>query len=105
VNSGFVHRTEHNNQLFNRDVSLLARSHSRSPLAGEKTVTKYLFIGKAYVAQFAKSARKFITGKEEGATLAEYGLLLALIAVVCITAITILGTKISSMFTAVSTSI
>jgi pilus assembly protein Flp/PilA len=68
-------------------------------------VTKYLLIGKAYVAQFAKSARKFITGKEEGATLAEYGLLLALIAVVCIAAITLLGTKISSMFVSVAGSI
>jgi pilus assembly protein Flp/PilA len=35
---------------------------------------------------------------EDGASLAEYGLLLALIAVVCIGAITILGTNISSMF-------
>jgi pilus assembly protein Flp/PilA len=61
-------------------------------------VTKYLFIGKAYVAQYAKSARKFITGKEEGATLAEYGLLLALIAVVCIAAITLLGSNISKVF-------
>lgn len=49
--------------------------------------------------------RKFLTRKEEGASLAEYGLLLALIAVVCLGAITILGTKISSMFTAVSGSI
>jgi pilus assembly protein Flp/PilA len=39
---------------------------------------------------------KFVTREEEGATLAEYGLLLALIAVVCIAAITVLGTKISS---------
>jgi len=35
---------------------------------------------------------------EEGASLAEYGLLLALIAVICIAAIAILGTKVSSMF-------
>jgi len=41
---------------------------------------------------------------EEGASLAEYGLLLALIAVVCITAIA-LGTKISNMFGLVSSSI
>ncbi len=39
------------------------------------------------------------------ATLAEYGLLLALIAVVCLAAITTLGTKISTMFTAVSASV
>jgi pilus assembly protein Flp/PilA len=42
---------------------------------------------------------------EEGASLAEYGLLLALIAVVCITAIGLLGTTISSMFTSVSNSV
>ena len=35
---------------------------------------------------------------EEGASLAEYGLLLALIAVLCVGAIAILGTKVSSMF-------
>ena len=49
--------------------------------------------------------RDFFTEKEEGATLAEYGLLLALIAVVCIAAITLLGTKISDMFTTVASSI
>jgi pilus assembly protein Flp/PilA len=42
---------------------------------------------------------------EEGASLAEYGLLLALIAVVCITAIALLGTQISTMFSTVSGSI
>jgi pilus assembly protein Flp/PilA len=42
---------------------------------------------------------------EEGASLAEYGLLLALIAVVCITAIALVGTKISTMFSTVSGSI
>jgi pilus assembly protein Flp/PilA len=47
---------------------------------------------------------KFIRD-EEGATLAEYGLLLALIAVVCLAAITVLGTKISSMFSDTSNSI
>jgi pilus assembly protein Flp/PilA len=57
------------------------------------------------VIKLLKSTRKFITGKEEGATLAEYGLLLALIAVVCIAAITLLGTTISSMFVSVSGSI
>jgi pilus assembly protein Flp/PilA len=42
---------------------------------------------------------------EEGASLAEYGLLLALIAVVCIGAITILGTNISKMFSTLAGSI
>jgi len=35
---------------------------------------------------------------EEGASLVEYGLLLSLVAVVCIAAITTLGTIISTMF-------
>jgi len=42
---------------------------------------------------------------EEGASLAEYGLLLALIAVVCIAAIALVGTNVSSMFSTVSGSI
>ena len=33
---------------------------------------------------------------EEGAALAEYGLLVALIAVVCIAAVTLLGTEVSA---------
>jgi pilus assembly protein Flp/PilA len=58
-----------------------------------------------YLTAARKFVRKFITRQEEGATLAEYGLLLALIAVVCIAAITTLGTKISSMFSSVAGSI
>jgi pilus assembly protein Flp/PilA len=50
------------------------------------------------------AAAKFIR-EEEGASLAEYGLLLALIAVVCIAAIALVGTRISSMFSAVAGSI
>jgi len=52
-----------------------------------------------------KFAAKYVTRKEEGATLAEYGLLLALIAVVCIAAITLVGSKISTMFSTVAASI
>jgi len=40
---------------------------------------------------------------EGGATMVEYGLLLALIAVVCILAVTNLGTSLSGQFNAVST--
>ncbi len=58
----------------------------------------YLLAAKKFVA-------KYITRKEEGATLAEYGLLLALIAVVCIAAIALVGTQISTMFSTVSGSI
>jgi pilus assembly protein Flp/PilA len=39
---------------------------------------------------------------EEGATMVEYGLLLALIAAVCIVAITAIGGNLSALFTAIS---
>jgi pilus assembly protein Flp/PilA len=35
---------------------------------------------------------------EEGAALAEYGLLVALIAVICVVAVTALGTQVSTAF-------
>lgn len=44
--------------------------------------------------------KKFVRG-EEGATMVEYGLMLALIAVVCIGAVTFIGTEANSMFTAI----
>jgi len=56
------------------------------------------------MTKFIAAAKTFVRA-EEGATLAEYGLLLALIAVVCLGAITTLGSKISTMFTTVSGSI
>jgi pilus assembly protein Flp/PilA len=42
---------------------------------------------------------------EEGATMVEYGLMVALIAVVCIGAVTLLGTNLSSRFTDVATKV
>jgi pilus assembly protein Flp/PilA len=56
-------------------------------------------------ATIQKLVRNCFAQREEGATLAEYGLLLALIAVVCITAITLVGTQISTMFSTVAGSI
>jgi pilus assembly protein Flp/PilA len=48
-------------------------------------------------------AKAFFTRKqEEGASLVEYGLLVGLIAVVCIAAITLLGSKISAYFDAIN---
>ena len=51
-----------------------------------------------HITAARKFFAKFVSRSEEGATLAEYGLLLALIAVVCLAAITLLGSTISSMF-------
>jgi pilus assembly protein Flp/PilA len=58
-----------------------------------------------YLTAARKFVAKYVTRKEEGATLAEYGLLLALIAVVCIAAISLLGTQISTMFVALAGSV
>lgn len=48
---------------------------------------------KKWMTQFLKD--------EEGATMVEYGLMIALIAAVCITIVSSLGTKLNTMFTAV----
>jgi pilus assembly protein Flp/PilA len=42
---------------------------------------------------------------EEGATMVEYGLLVALIALVAIVGVTLLGTKLSALFTTISNSV
>jgi pilus assembly protein Flp/PilA len=51
-----------------------------------------------------KKLLKFLK-EEEGVTAIEYGLIAALIAVVIIGAITLVGTKLTSTFTSVSTSL
>ena len=48
--------------------------------------------------------KKFVRG-EEGATMVEYGLMLALIAVVCIGAVTLIGTSAEGMFTGIAGSL
>lgn len=53
------------------------------------------------MSKFAAAAKKFVR-EEEGATLVEYGLLVALLAVVCIGVITTLGTDVKAMFTNIS---
>ena len=50
-------------------------------------------------------ARKFLTKNEEGASLVEYGLLVGLIAVACITAITAVGTDVQGLFTKIATAL
>jgi pilus assembly protein Flp/PilA len=46
--------------------------------------------------------QKFIK-EEEGATMVEYGLMLALIATVCITAVALIGTNANTMFGDIAT--
>jgi pilus assembly protein Flp/PilA len=55
------------------------------------------------VAHIALAARRFIKD-EEGAALAEYGILVAFIAIVAITAVTFFGSKISAKFSSLANS-
>ena len=43
--------------------------------------------------------------EEDGATMVEYGLMLALIAVICIGAVALIGTNASTMFTNIAGSL
>jgi pilus assembly protein Flp/PilA len=54
------------------------------------------------MANLMMSTKKFVKG-EEGATMVEYGLMLALIAVVCITAVALIGTTLNAKFGTVNT--
>ncbi len=58
---------------------------------------------------FVTTALAMLQGRldrnDKGATMVEYGLIVALIAVVVIAAVTLLGTQISSLFQSVSTSL
>jgi len=45
-----------------------------------------------------KTERNLSLRKQNGATLIEYGLIVALIALVCIAAVTLLGTNVSALF-------
>jgi pilus assembly protein Flp/PilA len=56
------------------------------------------------MANFVTAAKNFVKG-EEGATMVEYGLMLALIAVICLTAVTSVGTGAKTMFTSVAASL
>jgi len=50
------------------------------------------------------SMRRFVLG-ERGATMVEYGLMVALIAVVCLAAVTLLGTNIRTTFNQIAAAV
>ncbi len=56
------------------------------------------------MSKFIAAAGKFASD-EEGATMVEYGLMVALIAVVCIGAVTLLGGSLSDVFDNANTKI
>ena len=55
------------------------------------------------VAKITLAAKRFFN-EEDGAALAEYGILVAFIAIVAITAVTFFGSKISAKFSALGNS-
>ncbi|GAB3434476.1 hypothetical protein GCM10027517_02580 [Phycicoccus ginsengisoli] len=52
-----------------------------------------------------KSIKRFAVRDEKGATAVEYGLMVALIAIVIIAAVTLLGGNLNSLFNSVATSV
>lgn len=54
--------------------------------------------------RIAETANGFIRD-DEGATMVEYGLMVALIAIVCILAITSIGTNLNSVFNDIASSL
>lgn len=46
--------------------------------------------------------KQLVRKEEEAATMVEYGLMLALIAIVCIVAVTLIGTNLNTMFTTIA---
>jgi pilus assembly protein Flp/PilA len=53
----------------------------------------------------AKRAVALVQSKEEGQGMVEYGLIIALVAVVAIAGLIILGPKLSTMFTSIGSSV
>ena len=51
-----------------------------------------------------RSTRKFLA-REDGATMVEYGLMVALIAVVCLLAVTALGVNVRGVFNQIATGV
>ena len=56
------------------------------------------------MSKFTASVKKFLVS-EDGPTAVEYAVMLALIVVVCITAVTSIGTAANTKFSAVATSL
>jgi pilus assembly protein Flp/PilA len=54
--------------------------------------------------KFITQAKRFLRD-EEGATMVEYGLMVALIAIVCIGAVTSMGGKLNDVFSEIATDI
>ncbi len=57
------------------------------------------------MSKFVAKFQARLATREEGATAVEYGLMVALIAIVIIVAVALLGTNLNSLFTTVASSV
>lgn len=57
------------------------------------------------MTRFLILAKDFLTRREQGATMVEYGLMLALIAVVCLAAVKAIGSGANNMFNTIAGSL
>ena len=87
---------------------IVKRSRVSRPVWGDQGqragFVSFLFCSPGRSRVMLKSVKNFLR-EEEGATMVEYGLMVALIAVACITAVTVLGGGIRSMFEGVGDTI
>ena len=80
-----------------------APGHVRSRVFVFQAAPQFTFKQEVEVARIALAARRFMSN-EEGAALAEYGILVAFIAIVAITAVTFFGSRISAKFSSLANS-
>ncbi|ADX73883.1 Flp/Fap pilin component [Pseudarthrobacter phenanthrenivorans Sphe3] len=57
------------------------------------------------IVTFLETVQKRVNSNEKGATMVEYGIMVAFIAVVVMAAVIVLGPKVAELFTQVSTAI
>jgi pilus assembly protein Flp/PilA len=70
------------------------------PVSGDHALIGFTFTG-GRMKSLIKGARRFVAN-EEGAALVEYGLLIALIAVICVIVVAVLGNTVSAKFSAIN---
>jgi pilus assembly protein Flp/PilA len=63
------------------------------------------FLHYKYLARFMRSLINHFRRDDEGAALVEYGILVGLIAVICVVAVTALGTEISTAFSTIASAL
>jgi pilus assembly protein Flp/PilA len=57
------------------------------------------------MSRLVKRVKKFFGQGEEGASMVEYGIMVSLIAAICVAIVTTLGTQVKTAFTTVSNSL